>query len=837
MKLPAVKLFREKLWKVLGNFTAHPLLYIAFAFFFGIMDLLIALYALGNPMKNFHGNTPQIVLSIRSPALFGIVSGEIALSGFIFLDISIDLMSNLKKIASNFSESLRLSIAFLFLASSWTVFLYVIPEGDYTLLRSLNQIRIFSMLCATFCFNAHYSGYLWNGPLPFITILLCAAGFQIRNLSSNTLIFVSVSVSGTVLFIVCAAIWLWYIINKARNGQEITSNESKCNLYLLICFVAFLSAMFFFGANFNKPKLYEDYDVYDVSCYELCFTVWAAVQSIYQSRVIRNELNKYQEELAFKRMFVNYISHEVRTPLNTAIMGLQVLTEELETSNQDILESLGEVRESCDVAVNTINELLMFDKLEGGTLMLEKTAVNAVELVQRTVSPFKIQARQAGITLVVSITAENEALLKTLCINADVNKIAQVIRNLVSNGLKFTPRDGSVSVCVAVVENGKDAQDLPCTLLVVSVKDSGAGISQENQKKLFKEIVQFNPGKLQKGGGSGLGLYISNGIMALHTGKLSVYSQGEGYGCTFTMSLPIYPDIPGSTPTNVPAPIEEPGATVARDSEAPVRKSASVAANVASSMNSSRVYVDIDEIAPVTRPKSSASAYVESCRLSSNRSAGWSQGLEESGKEVRSFRRLSLSTSNRGRRPVRDEEGESSRSGGKISNTVDARRSCRDANQSIDSRGVCEAGPCAADRDKLRIMVVDDTVTNRKMLCRLLKKRCKTCIQAEDGLEAVEKVIESMKPSGGSDPIDLILMDSVMPNMSGPDATKRIREMGYSGFIIGVTGNVGKEDIASFIAHGANAVLGKPFEIANFNLVLAELRERVEEEIEEKSTS
>ena len=98
-----------------------------------------------------------------------------------------------------------------------------------------------------------------------------------------------------------------------------------------------------------------------------------------------------QEELDFKRMFVNYISHEVRTPLNTAIMGLQVLVDELQTTEPDTLESLQEVRESCDIAVNVLNELLMFDKLEGGTLMLEKTKENALELVTETISAFNIQ--------------------------------------------------------------------------------------------------------------------------------------------------------------------------------------------------------------------------------------------------------------------------------------------------------------------------------------------------------------------------------------------------------------------------------------------------------------
>ena len=76
-------------------------------------------------------------------------------------------------------------------------------------------------------------------------------------------------------------------------------------------------------------------------------------------------------------------------------------------------------------------------------------------------------------------------------------------------------------------------------MLYISVIDSGAGISTENQKKLFKEVIQFNPEKLQSGGGSGFGLYICKGIVDLHEGFLSVFSEGEGLGSTFTVQLPM----------------------------------------------------------------------------------------------------------------------------------------------------------------------------------------------------------------------------------------------------------------------------------------------------------
>ena len=88
--------------------------------------------------------------------------------------------------------------------------------------------------------------------------------------------------------------------------------------------------------------------------------------------------------------------------------------------------------------------------------------------------------------------------------------------------------------------------------LVIEVKDSGAGISVEDQKRLFKEIVQFRPQVLQAGGGSGLGLFITKGLVDIHDGKISVHSEGEGKGTTFRVELPME-KVTACSPTTQPA--------------------------------------------------------------------------------------------------------------------------------------------------------------------------------------------------------------------------------------------------------------------------------------------
>lgn len=107
--------------------------------------------------------------------------------------------------------------------------------------------------------------------------------------------------------------------------------------------------------------------------------------------------------------------------------------------------------------------------------------------------------------------------------------MAQVLRNILSNALKFTSAEGCVAVNIEH-QQGK---------LIVAVKDSGFGISFENQKRLFSEVVQFHAKAHQAGGGSGLGMWISKKIVDMHGGSIAVFSEGEGRGATFTFTLPM----------------------------------------------------------------------------------------------------------------------------------------------------------------------------------------------------------------------------------------------------------------------------------------------------------
>mmetsp|Transcript_10220 Transcript_10220/g.10291 ORF Transcript_10220/g.10291 Transcript_10220/m.10291 type:complete len:300 (-) Transcript_10220:439-1338(-) len=118
---------------------------------------------------------------------------------------------------------------------------------------------------------------------------------------------------------------------------------------------------------------------------------------------------------------------------------------------------------------------------------------------------------------------------------------------------------------------------------------------------------------------------------------------------------------------------------------------------------------------------------------------------------------------------------------------------------------------------KIKILVADDSRMNRRMVIRLIQHRCEICVEAEDGIAAVEAYQASVQT-----PFDVILMDHRMPRMDGPQAVQRIRSLGHKGLIIGVTGNALKEDMEVLLKAGADLVMAKPLDMDEFDRVITD---------------
>ena len=199
-----------------------------------------------------------------------------------------------------------------------------------------------------------------------------------------------------------------------------------------------------------------------------------------------------------KRNFVNYISHEMRTPLNTVFMGIKLLQDDfiLNNESQERLDVVSDIKASCDITLSTLNELLTFDKLESGMLKLELNHIPIWDFLVNTVKPFDVQAAQAGLTIIFENPEVAAEALAGDCVEGDENKLGQVIRNFVSNALKFTPRGGTVTIrtekvfrnpvkrdssLISALNSNSDNNLSPSveqsTFIRIDVIDSGAGIS------------------------------------------------------------------------------------------------------------------------------------------------------------------------------------------------------------------------------------------------------------------------------------------------------------------------------------------------------------------------
>lgn len=282
--------------KFLFEWKIHPLFYIAIAICFSVVNLVTTSLVLGNPMANNNSSPPLIALGMRDSFYLNVIVGEIVLSGYILIDILLDMFSNTRKFVFSLSQMLNFSLCFLFLVSSWAIFLYAIPTQDYYILRALNQIRIFSSLCATSTFICHFNSYFRRNPIIVIAILTVACGYQVRNFTPNTAAYSILVATAMSMFAGLILLWLLHLYKKKRNGQPITEDDWKCNLYLSLC-VCLTAIIQIYIVGSAKAKLYEDYGVSELVGYELCFAGWTVVQSMYQTRLTRREVQRYQVNL------------------------------------------------------------------------------------------------------------------------------------------------------------------------------------------------------------------------------------------------------------------------------------------------------------------------------------------------------------------------------------------------------------------------------------------------------------------------------------------------------------------------------------------------------------
>jgi PAS domain S-box-containing protein len=264
-------------------------------------------------------------------------------------------------------------------------------------------------------------------------------------------------------------------------------------------------------------------------------------EDITEPKKVQEALAQAQEETEranrAKSQFLANMSHELRTPLN-AILGFSELLSDDATNRFDSATRrrfLDQINSSGQHLLQLINDILDLSKVEAGQMDLHLQPVELAQLIDSVRATVEPLARSKGIVL-------SSEPLTQLALIADAAKVRQMLLNLVSNAIKFTPGGGRVDIQLRRVESWVE----------IAVSDSGIGIAKEDFSRLFTEFQQLDAGPGQQQQGTGLGLALTKRFAELHGGQVSVESA-PGKGSTFTLRLPYQ-----ATEPRAPAPVPPP---------------------------------------------------------------------------------------------------------------------------------------------------------------------------------------------------------------------------------------------------------------------------------------
>ncbi len=249
-------------------------------------------------------------------------------------------------------------------------------------------------------------------------------------------------------------------------------------------------------------------------------------------REVEEKAQELEISSKYKSEFLANMSHELRTPLNSLLILSKLLTENKEgnlTGKQ--LEFTSTIHAAGSDLLELINEVLDLSKIEAGKMTLAIEAMNLQELSDYVTQNFQHVVEDKGLTFSIELAEDVPATIRT-----DRQRMKQIVKNFLSNALKFTTQ-GSLRVQINRPVDGSFSRIDPAHAIAIAVTDTGIGIPEDKQHVIFEAFQQADGTTSRKYGGTGLGLSISRELAKLLGGEIRLQSQ-EGQGSTFTLYLP-----------------------------------------------------------------------------------------------------------------------------------------------------------------------------------------------------------------------------------------------------------------------------------------------------------
>ena len=523
-----------------------------------------------------------------------------------------------------------------------------------------------------------------------------------------------------------------------------------------------------------------------------------------RTKELEEQTDTAQKASMAKSDFLSNMSHEIRTPMN-AIIGMTTIAKNTDDlSRKDYC--LKKIEDASAHLLSVINDILDMSKIEANKFELSFETFNFERVLQKVANViiFRVDEKHQDF----SVHIDKNLPLHLI---GDDQRLSQVITNLMSNAVKFTPDRGSIRLNAYLLEEIDNA----CTIQI-EVTDTGIGITAEQQEKLFNSFVQAESSTTRKYGGSGLGLAISKQIVEMMGGSIWVESEPDK-GSTFAFTIKVERVVEDSNDllalgvswANMSVLVVD-DATETREYFVDIMQRFGSKCDVASSGEEACDLIDahgpynlyfvdwrmpgMDGIELARRINTTDNANKSVIiMISANE---W-HDIEDSAKDAGVSRFLS--------KPLFP------------SNIADCINECLGSSNVV--RGNNENNYTGIFKE-YRILLAEDVDVNREIVLALLDQTELNIDIAENGLVAYKMFHQN------PDLYDSILMDVQMPEMDGYDATMKIRALGIPRAkeipIIAMTANVFREDIEKCLACGMNDHLGKP---VNYEKLISKLCE------------